>query len=266
MPKKSRREDTNMYPRLEYESASRVLHYWGISLASPDTSEERKTELRGKLAAVQRAVAIGIGSGAQADWPDELVIDEHDALKADAICLRDSAKKLGEVEGAAQILSARREYFREDSSGRELILARPLWLSTDEDKAAGIALSIRTNDYSHDQLRLELVAQLFDYEPGSLAKIVADSARPSRPWKRPSQVQLYLVAMFIIGARSGIEQDVLLRILDALEKSGYPAIALYHLSKAANRKFPEIATFEFPTQDVRDTCTLLDKLETQAGQ
>lgn len=56
------------YDSLEFEAASWVLHFWAKNLVDCSARKQEK-ELHAKLERVQRAVAGGIKTGAQAEVP-----------------------------------------------------------------------------------------------------------------------------------------------------------------------------------------------------
>ncbi|GAH69170.1 unnamed protein product [marine sediment metagenome] len=116
-----------------------------------------------------------------------------------------------------------------------------------------MARNVRTGSMKAAEFVRILVGQLFDLTEEGVRKKLIRARRAKRTWEHTSAAQRYLVAMFMIGARTqapAVGSEKLLRILAALRDSGYRALALYHLVKRARPA--EVVPFDtpFPWPDI----------------
>ncbi len=222
------------YDSLEFEAASWVLHFWAKNLVDCSAKEDRKKELHAKLERVQRAVAGGIKTGAQAEVPNEIVRDEFNACRASADKVFAQIKEAASAEDAVSVLkSAECEYPFITENGIPQCFRRPLWLGDDSE------CEVLVNYARVDSMKLQqgefhrtIAGQVFGCKAETVRKKIQQANRKNRKWTIPNGRQTFLVAMFLINARStSTTVEILHQILSALIFSGYRAIGVFHLAK-----------------------------------
>jgi len=237
----------NKFIRLEFETAAWTLHFWGKAFDEDMAPFKRRQELTAKLGAVQNAVAAGIKRGSQAQIPQEILGDEHGHIRTQAQGLHEKlCDCLSNDKKAMKLLRSGRCHYKPDRSElKGLSLERPLWIAPDDPGAREKALRALIGTWERNRGRRTvpgstrfhqmLTASLFAISSETLRKRLCQGEQENRHWDPPSDVQRYLVAMFLIGARTkGVGSARLLKILTALRDSGYRALALYHLAKRAS--------------------------------
>jgi len=248
------------FPELEFEAAAWALHFWSREIFAEGMSPERHTYLERKAGRIKKGIAAGIGTGGQKGLPAEIICDEHCGSAQDVYDLYKELRGDNDGEKAVGVIrEAQRSYNLTLPECKGVAASRPLWLVREDPsekfygKWDGVRLRLPVFATFHRRCTSHFVRHVEDIGTRALKE-----ARTN--WKEPSEEQLYLVAWFLIGARNPrTDRLALLKILLTLCISGYKALAVYHLAKAASETKDLKVELEFPSESIEIVCEALVK-------
>lgn len=225
-----------MFPSLEYRAASLLFDCWAKRCdelaAKPakirtERESKRFQQLKDKLQDVQAAIGRGTGKGATAKLPNEIVYHEYGVVKEAVDRLYEDAGDRDNCWMESQIMDASCQYPVELPDGTAVVAERPLFLHTARVEKH-IGSTPRDAGRPSDLAEL-LTADLFCIQSNAVPAKLAIVREEDRLRAQPKGAAKFLIAAFMLEARIGTEDD-LQRIIGALFRSGYDAIAIYHLA------------------------------------
>ena len=261
-PSSSKRENQyeRKFPELILEAGGWVLHGWAEIVRNSNTDINKRKTRTDKIQRLQRAIAKGIDVGNQRNIPWEIVDDELRFLSKTLPILAQKMGSGSRFEAAVQDLaSATQPYGVLRMNRKEYALERTIWLGEEAELMDYVDRNCKkqSGDIVRD-LSKTLAAQLFGYTRLGMQKMLTNNEQTARRMPPATPVQGYLVAMFLIGARTPtVDTGKLLTILNALKSTGYHYLALFHLARRASM-FPPVPEAQFPWRKINLVCRALD--------